>query len=152
MPAALAWVLAIVVASLLQAHRHVRASRQLGNALIALAVSAFSLLTRLFLAGGLRPNERESIGEHIRWDVTETCLALTIFRSELDVATAVQFLGLVLLKWCVARGGGRGAASARCRRTVRAPRPSVLRDASHRLLSVFSACTGARKSGGTTSA
>ena len=141
--AALAWILAIVLASLRQAHRRIRTSRQLGNALIALAVSAFSLLTRLFLAGGLRPNERESIGEHIRWDVTETCLALTIFRSELDVSTALQFLGLVLLKWCVV---------ARCCPTVRAPRPSVLRDASHRLLSVTSACTGARKSGGTTSA
>ena len=71
----------------------------LGNAIIALAVSTFSLLTKLFLDGGLRPNERDSIGEHIRWDVTETCLALTIFRSELDVLTAIEFLGLVILKW-----------------------------------------------------
>jgi len=71
----------------------------LGNAVIALAVSAFSLLTRMFLDGGLRPNERDSIGEHIRWDVTETCLALTIFRSELDVLTAIEFLGLVIMKW-----------------------------------------------------
>eukprot|EP00584_Thalassiosira_punctigera_P014900 CAMPEP_0172555186 /NCGR_PEP_ID=MMETSP1067-20121228/58287_1 /TAXON_ID=265564 ORGANISM="Thalassiosira punctigera, Strain Tpunct2005C2" /NCGR_SAMPLE_ID=MMETSP1067 /ASSEMBLY_ACC=CAM_ASM_000444 /LENGTH=880 /DNA_ID=CAMNT_0013343699 /DNA_START=66 /DNA_END=2708 /DNA_ORIENTATION=+ len=70
----------------------------LGNAVIALAVSAFSLLTRMFLDGGLRPNERDSIGEHIRWDVTETCLALTIFRSELDVLTAIEFLGLVIMK------------------------------------------------------
>eukprot|EP00579_Thalassiosira_antarctica_P012204 CAMPEP_0201921074 /NCGR_PEP_ID=MMETSP0903-20130614/9509_1 /ASSEMBLY_ACC=CAM_ASM_000552 /TAXON_ID=420261 /ORGANISM="Thalassiosira antarctica, Strain CCMP982" /LENGTH=917 /DNA_ID=CAMNT_0048457967 /DNA_START=32 /DNA_END=2785 /DNA_ORIENTATION=- len=70
----------------------------LGNAIIALAVSTFSLLTKLFLDGGLRPNERDSIGEHIRWDVTETCLALTIFRSELDVLTAIEFLGLVILK------------------------------------------------------
>lgn len=71
----------------------------LGNTVIALAVSAFALLTRLFLDGGLRPNERDSIGEHIRWDVTETCLALTIFRSELDVLTAIEFLALVILKW-----------------------------------------------------
>jgi len=69
-----------------------------GNAIIALAVSTFSLLTKLFLDGGLRPNERDAIGENIRWDVTETCLALTIFRSELDVVTAVMFLGLVVVK------------------------------------------------------
>jgi thiol:disulfide interchange protein len=70
-----------------------------GNAIIALAVSTFSLITKLFLDGGLRPNERDAIGENIRWDVTETCLALTIFRSELDVVTAVLFLGLVVVKW-----------------------------------------------------
>ena len=73
----------------------------LGNAVIALAVSSFGFITRLFLDGGLRPNERDAIGEHIRWDVTETCLALTIFRSELDVVTAIMFLGLVILKWYV---------------------------------------------------
>jgi len=81
----------------------------LGNAIIAMAVSTFSLLTKLFLDGGLRPNERDSIGEHIRWDVTETCLALTIFRSELDVTTAIEFLGLVILKclhWSVELRGG----------------------------------------------
>ncbi len=71
----------------------------LGNAIIALAISTFSFVTHLFLDGGLRVNERDAIGEHIRWDVTETCLALTIFRSELDVATAVMFLGLVIMKW-----------------------------------------------------
>lgn len=70
----------------------------LGNAVIAGGVSAFTLVTNLFL-GGLRVNERDAIGEHIRWDVTETCLALTIFRSEMDVGTAVMFLGLVIMKW-----------------------------------------------------
>ena len=73
----------------------------LGNSIIALGVSTFTLFTKIFLDGGLRPNERDSIGEHIRWDVTETCLALTIFRSELDVVTAIEFLGLVILKWYV---------------------------------------------------
>jgi E3 ubiquitin-protein ligase synoviolin len=70
----------------------------LGNALIAMGVSTFSFVIKVFL-GGLRVNERDAIGEHIRWDVTETCLALTIFRSEMDVATAVRFLWLVVLKW-----------------------------------------------------
>ena len=73
----------------------------LGNSIIAMGVSTFTLVTKIFLDGGLRPNERDSIGEHIRWDVTETCLALTIFRSELDVVTAIEFLGLVILKWYV---------------------------------------------------
>ena len=71
----------------------------LGNAIIAMAVSTFTLVTKMFLDGGLRPNERDTIGENIRWDVTETCIALTIFRSELDVATAIEFLGLVIMKW-----------------------------------------------------
>ena len=70
-----------------------------GNAIIACAVSIFTIITRMFLDGGLRMNERDAIGENIRWDVTETCLALTIFRSELDVVTAVMFLGLVVMKW-----------------------------------------------------
>ena len=70
-----------------------------GNAIIACAVSIFTIVTQLFLDGGLRMNERDAIGENIRWDVTETCLALTIFRSELDVVTAVMFLGLVVMKW-----------------------------------------------------
>lgn len=70
----------------------------MGNAVVAMGVSTFGMVTKLFL-GGLRVNERDAIGEHIRWDVTETCLALTIFRSEMDVATAVRFLGLVIVKW-----------------------------------------------------
>lgn len=70
----------------------------LGNAIIAMAVSTFRTVIKLFL-GGLRVNERDAIGEHVRWDVTETCLALTIFRSEMDVGTAVRFLGLVVMKW-----------------------------------------------------
>ena len=81
----------------------------LGNAIIATTVGLFSTITSVFLDGGLRPNERDSIGDSIRWDVTETCLALTIFRSELDVGTAIQFLCLVLMKclhWSVELRGG----------------------------------------------
>ncbi|KAL7510032.1 hypothetical protein ACHAXN_007799 [Cyclotella atomus] len=81
----------------------------LGNAVIAMGVSTFGFVTAVFLDGGLRVNERDAIGEHIRWDVTETCLALTIFRSEMDVGTAVRFLWLVVLKclhWSVELRGG----------------------------------------------
>ena len=70
----------------------------LGNAIIAFYVQAFTMVTHLFLDGGLRSNERESIGEQMRWDVTETCLALTMFRSELDIITAIKFLTLVVMK------------------------------------------------------
>ncbi|KAL7550320.1 hypothetical protein ACHAWF_013576 [Thalassiosira exigua] len=81
----------------------------LGNAVVALAAASFGFFSRTFLEGGLRPNERDAIGERVRWDVTETCLALTIFRSELDAGTAVRFLGLVLMKclhWSVELRGG----------------------------------------------
>lgn len=81
----------------------------LGNAVIASATGIFSVVTNTFLDGGLRANEREAIGEQIRWNLTETCLALTIFRTELDVATALMFLVLVLAKclhWSVELRGG----------------------------------------------
>jgi E3 ubiquitin-protein ligase synoviolin len=105
-----------MAAALLLLHRTMRTRRQfylavtylqtsklsyvvLGNAVIAFGVGLFGVVTSVFLDGGLRPNERDSIGENIRWDVTETCLALTIFRSELDVFTALEFLVLVVMKW-----------------------------------------------------
>uniref|UniRef100_A0A7S4IQS8 NADP-dependent oxidoreductase domain-containing protein n=1 Tax=Odontella aurita TaxID=265563 RepID=A0A7S4IQS8_9STRA len=69
----------------------------LGNAVVAGAVSSFHLFTRIFL-GGLRQAETEAIGESIRWNVTETCIALTIFRSEVDVAMGGMFLMLVVGK------------------------------------------------------
>ena len=68
-----------------------------GNALIATCMSVFSLLTRTFL-NGLRLQEAEGLSDFFRWHVTETCLALTMFRSELDVRTGVLFLILVLGK------------------------------------------------------
>jgi E3 ubiquitin-protein ligase synoviolin len=69
----------------------------LGNALIALCVSTFRFFTRTFLQG-LRLAEAEGLGDFFRWNVTETCLALTMFRSELDVNTFLVFLLLVLGK------------------------------------------------------
>lgn len=69
----------------------------MGNACVALAISVFKRIIDLFL-NGLRLAEAEGIQDFFKWNVTETCLALTIFRSELDVSTAVQFLVLVWLK------------------------------------------------------
>lgn len=68
-----------------------------GNACIALAVTLFDATAHLFLSG-LRLQEAEGLQDFFRWNVTESCLALTLFRSELRASTAVQFLGLVLLK------------------------------------------------------
>ena len=75
----------------------------LGNALIALYISIFRFLTRRLL-GGLRLVESEGLADYFRWNITDTCLALTMFRSELDVQSAVVFLMLILgkcLHWVV---------------------------------------------------
>ena len=70
----------------------------LGNALVAAAVQVFSYTTQFFLQGGLRLHEAEGLQDFFRWNVTETCLALTMFRSELTVGTACEFLCLILAK------------------------------------------------------
>jgi len=69
----------------------------MGNAVIAAFVTAFRFAVKASL-GGLRPAETESISENMRWNVTETCIALTIFRSEVDVNMAGMFLSLVFMK------------------------------------------------------
>ena len=69
----------------------------MGNAVVAAVVSTFHILTGAFL-GGLRISETEAIGESIRWNVTETCIALTIFRSEVDVGMGGRFLTMELGK------------------------------------------------------
>jgi E3 ubiquitin-protein ligase synoviolin len=69
----------------------------MGNALTAGAVTSFDIVTNTFLSG-LRRQEAEGLQDFFRWNVTETCLALTMFRSELSASTAVQFLILVTVK------------------------------------------------------
>ena len=69
----------------------------LGNALVAFLIWIFQLFTGIFM-NGLRLAEAEGLGDFFRWNVTETCLALTIFRSELNVKTGVLFLMFVLAK------------------------------------------------------
>jgi E3 ubiquitin-protein ligase synoviolin len=68
-----------------------------GNALVAAAISVFDCVTGIFLQG-LRLQEAEGLQDFFRWNVTETCLALTMFRSELHLSTAVKFLVLILVK------------------------------------------------------
>jgi len=69
----------------------------LGNAFIASLIWLFQVTTGFFL-NGLRLNEAEGLGDYFRWHITETCLALTIFRSELNVKTFVFFLFLIFSK------------------------------------------------------
>jgi hypothetical protein len=86
------WYLALV---------YIRSSKAayiiLTNALIATCVGIFRTVTKTFL-GGLRLHEAEGVGDFFRWNVTETCLALTMFRSELTVSNGILFLILVLAK------------------------------------------------------
>lgn len=69
----------------------------LGNALVAFLIWIFQLFTRIFM-NGLRLAEAEGLGDFFRWNVTDTCLALTMFRQELDVQTGTLFLILILAK------------------------------------------------------
>jgi E3 ubiquitin-protein ligase synoviolin len=72
----------------------------LGNACIAFAVGAFEAIVSLFLEGGMRLQEAEGLQDFFRWNVTETCLALTMFRSEINIQTTIEFLVLIWIK-CV---------------------------------------------------
>ena len=68
-----------------------------GNAVLVLALSIFDGVIHIFLKG-LRPHEAEGLQDFFRWNVTETCLALTMFRHELNVTTALQFVALITIK------------------------------------------------------
>eukprot|EP00978_Attheya_sp_CCMP212_P019410 scaffold54386_cov46-Attheya_sp.AAC.6 len=72
-----------------------------GNALVAVAWWAFGACSSIFFQAGLRPVEVETISDRVRWNVTETCLALTMFRSELssgNLKIPTLFLALVVAK------------------------------------------------------
>lgn len=69
----------------------------LGNALIALLAAVFDGVSAIFLSG-LRLQEAEGLQDFFRWNVTETCIALTMFRAELHLSTAIEFLILILVK------------------------------------------------------
>jgi E3 ubiquitin-protein ligase synoviolin len=69
----------------------------LGNALIASLTAVFDGFTAVFLSG-LRLQEAEGLQDYFRWNVTETCIALTMFRAELSLSTAIEFLILILVK------------------------------------------------------
>lgn len=68
-----------------------------GNAVVAGSLALFDTMTATLL-GGLRLQEAEGLQDFVRWNVTETCLALTMFRSELAVNTTLQFLAIIWIK------------------------------------------------------
>lgn len=75
----------------------------IGNAMLSLMVSFFQVVVKTFLHG-LRLTESETISDNMRWDVTETCISLTMFRHELDVPMVIMFCMLILgkcLHWAV---------------------------------------------------
>lgn len=69
----------------------------LGNAALVLALLAARLAKSLFL-GSLRDAEVELLHENVRYAVTETCLALTIFRDEINARVVALFAALVFAK------------------------------------------------------
>ncbi|KAL7690640.1 putative Zinc finger, RING-type [Plasmopara halstedii] len=69
----------------------------LGNA--GLVVTALlGWLFKIVFLGVLRDSEVELLHENVRYAVTETCLALTIFRDEISFYVMVLFTALVFLK------------------------------------------------------
>ncbi|KAL4101403.1 hypothetical protein PRIC1_005155 [Phytophthora ramorum] len=69
----------------------------LGNAGLVLT-TLFGRLLKTFFLGTLRDAEVELLHENVRYAVTETCLALTIFREEISFHVMVLFTALVFLK------------------------------------------------------
>ena len=69
----------------------------IGHALILLAGGLMYGLLRLFF-GHLRPVEVEQISERAWYAVTETCLAMTLFREEIGFAFVLMLLGLLFGK------------------------------------------------------
>ena len=68
----------------------------LGNFLVASLIWIFQTSVKVFL-NGLRLAEAEGIGDFFRWNITETCIALTMFRSELNVKTMILFLVFLIV-------------------------------------------------------
>lgn len=69
----------------------------LANMAVAVTLMVSRVTKTLFL-GQLRDVELEIVYESSRFAITETCLALTIFREELDLRVMVLFTLLLILK------------------------------------------------------
>lgn len=76
------------------------------NLLILLALIFGHVLQRIFY-GPLRATEIEQIYEKAWYAVTETCLAMTIFRDEFDVRFIIMFGVLLFVKCFSWIGAGR---------------------------------------------
>jgi hypothetical protein len=78
----------------------------LTNLLILLSI-VFGHGLQLLFYGPLRAMEVEQIYEKAWYAVTETCLAMTIFRDEFDVRFIIMFGVLLFIKCFSWIGGGR---------------------------------------------
>ena len=67
------------------------------NLAICLTIMTFKTITSIFL-GKLRDAEYEILSENARYAFTETCLALTYFRDELNLKVAGLFMALLVSK------------------------------------------------------
>lgn len=68
-----------------------------GNSFVAILLM-FAYLFKIIYFGNLREVETELLIEKAKYTITETCLALTIFRSELSPPIIVLFGSLILVK------------------------------------------------------
>lgn len=67
------------------------------NACIAASLHFLDLAIAMVL-GDLTMHESEGLRDFVRWNLTETCLALTLFRHELTPLTCLYFLRLILVQ------------------------------------------------------
>jgi len=81
-------------------------SKVLTNVLILLSI-VFGHALQLLFYGPLRAMEVEQIYEKAWYAVTETCLAMTIFRDEFDVRFIIMFGVLLFIKCFSWIGSGR---------------------------------------------
>jgi E3 ubiquitin-protein ligase synoviolin len=69
----------------------------LGNMVIVMTMLLGRMTKKIFL-GSLRDAEVEAVYENARFAITETCLALTIFRDEITMRVGGLFLALLFAK------------------------------------------------------
>ena len=69
----------------------------LGNTAVAAAFLIANIMVAIFL-GSLSGSETEMLSDRGKYAITETCLALTIFRNELTPPILVMFFTLLFLK------------------------------------------------------
>jgi E3 ubiquitin-protein ligase synoviolin len=69
----------------------------ISNMVFALALLLAQIMIKVFF-GSLRDVEYELIMERAKYSITETCLALTIFRNDLSPSVFAFFLSLLFLK------------------------------------------------------
>lgn len=78
-----------------------------GNASVSICMLFYRLICSVFLSRPLTSTERSELSSKIKYTLTETCLALNIFRDEIDVWLFSRFVVLVTGKGIVGMIGGR---------------------------------------------